>query len=244
MSKVRGAPLPVFSTSCVFVPSGSATAGIVTRAPSATASTLGEFTPATSALSVRPWRPSPRTSTTCPGIATSGDTAVAVASSRTLTFTGRERPWPVWTTTVIWAFAPAGTTALSEVSLASVTWALSAPKKTAFDAASFAKLRPVIVTVSPAPTVSGDTAASSGGVLRNTRYQPSAPTRASAARPPAIGTIGTCGIEKPRPRGFDLPFGLPATGRAAGRAAGRSDGNSARSASRSRSTWIEGSSLW
>src|SRR5512145_1198100 len=81
MSNVRAGPLPPLSTSCVFEPSGSGTAGIVTRAPSATASTAGALTPATSALRFWPWRPSPRTSTVWPGIATSGETAVVVVAA-------------------------------------------------------------------------------------------------------------------------------------------------------------------
>src|SRR4030066_426214 len=60
---------------------------------------------------------------------------------------------------------PAGTTALSWVGPASLTWARSGPKKTLFAAAAFAKCRPVRVTASPTPTVVGVTPVSSGGVL-------------------------------------------------------------------------------
>jgi len=52
MSNVFGGPPPALSTSWVTEPSGSGTAGIVTLAPSAVASTDGEGVPATCALSV------------------------------------------------------------------------------------------------------------------------------------------------------------------------------------------------
>ena len=58
---------------------------------------------------------------------------MVVASPRTVTFIGRERPCFVWTTTATCARTPAGTTALSAVAVASVTCAFVVPKKTEFD---------------------------------------------------------------------------------------------------------------
>ena len=98
---------------------------------------------------------------------------------------------------------------------------------------------------SPAFTVWGATEASSGGVLRSTKYQTSDPTSASTAAAPAIGTIGMLGRLKPPRFALGFPFALPLpdalpAGRAAGLGAGRSDGNS--SSAGSRSTGIDGRS--
>ena len=135
---------------------------------------------------------------------------------RTVTVTGLERPPFVCTRTGTLAFAPAGTTTSSTVSLAFVTCAFAVPKSTVLPDASAAKCFPATATVCPASTLSGVIEATSGGVARRKKNHASPVT---AARPPSRRGSGRSGSEATRRtsgawrEGRPLPFAEP---RAAG----------------------------
>src|SRR5262249_44740857 len=161
------------------------------------------------------WGPAPRATTSSPGQATSGSSAITFSVLSTLNETGCERRRPTCTVTGTSepASGTAGTVTVIFDSVADTIVACVSPKRTTLAPDPVAECAPFSVTAWPTSPAAGSTPVTCGDAVRSQVARNHRP--ATAARPPTPIAMSFGSTAGPRRRGggIDRPrTGTRATG--------------------------------